>query len=88
MLLVLKGDKYNTGVPPHDKPLLMLVKMDDKECETPLLWTVGTWGEKGWTCPLDRKGYKVKEWFLLPDGEDGLARQLYKNMFAERMADG
>lgn len=44
MLLVLKGDKYNTGVPPHDKPLLMLVEMDDKECETPLLWTVGGWG--------------------------------------------
>ena len=70
MLLMLKGDKYNTGVPPQDKPLLMLVKMDNKEYETSLLWTIGSWGEKGWTCPLDGKGYKVKEWFLLPDGED------------------
>lgn len=70
MLLMLKGDKYNTGVPPYDKPLLMLVEMDNKECETSLLWTMGSWGEKGWTCPLDEKGYKVKEWFLLPNGED------------------
>ena len=87
MLLMLKGDKYNTGVPPHDKPLLMLVEMDDKECETSLLWTMGSWGEKGWTCPLDGKGYKVKEWFLLPDEEDKLARQIYKNAFAEDIAD-
>lgn len=70
MLLMLKGDKYNTGVPPQDKPLLMLVEMDDKECEISLLWTIGSWGEKGWACPLDGKGYKVKEWFLLPNGED------------------
>ncbi len=51
MLLVLKGDKYNTGVPPHNRLLLMLVEMDSEECETPLLWTVGTWGEKGVDLP-------------------------------------
>lgn len=62
--------------------------MDDKECKIPLLWTAGGWGEKGWTCPFDGKGYKVKEWFLLPDEEDGLARQIYKNVFAEDIADG
>lgn len=87
MLLVLKGDKHNTGVPPHDKPLLILVEMDNEEYETSLLWTIGGWGEKGWTCPLDGKGYKVKEWFLLPDEEDKLARQIYKNAFAEDIAD-
>ena len=87
MFLVLKGDKCNTRVPPQDKPLLMLVEMDDKECEVPLLWIVGGWGEKGWTCPLDGKGYKVKEWFLLPDGEDGLVRQTYKDVFAEDITD-
>ena len=87
MLLILKGDKYNTGVPPHDKPLLMLVEMDNEEYETSLLWTVGSWGEKGWICPLDGKEYKVKEWFLLPGEEDKLARQIYKNVFAEDIAD-
>lgn len=50
--------------PPAEKDLLMIIDInaEDRYC----LWTVGTWSEKGWSCPFDEVGYDVLEWYELP----------------------
>ncbi len=67
-------------VPPAYKELLMVI--DTGAANGYYLWTVGTWDESGWCCPFNNIGYKVIEWYELPQRKNS-SKEKEKNTFNE-----
>jgi hypothetical protein len=67
-------------VPPTTKELLMVI--DVGTANGYYLWTVGAWNESGWCCPFDNIGYKVIEWYELPQRKN-FSKEKEKNTFNE-----
>ena len=73
--------------PPPYKELLMLINCDHNEndflnqCPTNYLWTVGMWNEDGWGCSFDNWGYKVIEWYELPERRKSIDKEDNSNEY-------
>ena len=67
-------------VPPAYKELLMVI--DIGAVNGYYLWTVGAWDENGWCCSFDNIGYKVIEWYELPQRKNS-SKEKEKDTFNE-----
>ena len=76
--------------PPPYKELLMLINCEYdgndhlNKYPTNYLWTVGMWNEDGWSCSFDNWGYKVIEWYELPERRKSIDKEDNSNEYDSR----
>lgn len=74
-------------IPPSYKELLMLINCEYdgndylNKYPTNYLWTVGMWNEDGWSCSFDNWGYKVIEWYELPERRKSIDKEDNSNEY-------